>query len=163
MCLPPFLNTLFHSDILHLYLTTKPISDYMSWHSFRKVQPNLSSPKKDDSHTNMGYDPVNRRIFGRWPELGDERYMLCLELNLLSFVPLDGSYRREFEVVCLGKTEEQIESELSHSLALIGFDTNSFSSPMHFEIPDYGLSDQPIDVLTCGERSDGCYGGCRLL
>jgi hypothetical protein len=104
--------------------------------------------KEDDSHTNMGYGPVNRRLFGRRAELGDSRYMLSLELNPLSFVLLDDSYRRELEVVCLGKTVEQIESELSHSLALIGFDPKGFSSPMHFEIPDYELSNQPVENLS---------------
>jgi hypothetical protein len=101
--------------------------------------------KEDDSHTNIGYDPINRRLFSRWTQQLDKRYILSLELNPISFALLDESYRRELEVVCLGKTIPQIESELEHALSEVNSDTDGFLNPMHYEIPEYENANQPVE------------------
>ena len=59
--------------------------------------------KDDDSHTNIGYGPINRRLFSRWTQQTDMRHILSLEINPMSFALLDESYRRELEVVCTMK------------------------------------------------------------
>ncbi|MEM9052991.1 MAG: hypothetical protein AAGC47_13135 [Bacteroidota bacterium] len=104
--------------------------------------------KDDDSHTNLGYGPVNRRLFSRWTTQNDKRYILSLELNPLTFVLLDDSYRREFEVICLGKTISQVEAVLEHALSGIGFNTKGLTEQMHYELPEYDSKNDPIKNLT---------------
>ena len=103
--------------------------------------------KEDDSHTNIGYGPINRRLFSRWTQQTNMRHILSLELNPLSFVLLDESYRRELEVVCLGKTLPQIEAELQHALSEIGFKTKGLLDSMHYEIPEYDSKEVPFANL----------------
>jgi hypothetical protein len=103
--------------------------------------------KKDDSHTNIGYGPINRRLFSRWSEKIEMRHILSLELNPLTFVLLDDAYRRELEVVMQGKTLREVEEELVHAFDEIGILTKGFKKPMHYETPDYGFEDRPIENL----------------
>jgi hypothetical protein len=104
--------------------------------------------RDNDSHTNLGYGTINQRLFSRWSETTSSRHILSLELNPLSFVLLDKAYRRELEVLVLGKTNKQIEAELKHKLSQIGIQTKRFSDPMHYEIPEYETLGMPHDNLT---------------
>lgn len=110
--------------------------------------------KDDDSHTSIGYGPVNRRLFSRWTNLTEARHILSLELETFTFVLLDDSYRRELEVVTQGKTYHEVEEELAHALNEIGIPSRGLVKPMHYEIPDYGLENEPIEHLSKADFSE---------
>lgn len=98
--------------------------------------------KSDDSHTNLAFDPVGKRLMGRWASSPKGDRLMTLNLLTFSFEILDRSLRviRSFDIE--GKIQAELEEEIFAQLAELGFDPEGFAAPMHYEIPDYGFAKQ---------------------
>lgn len=95
--------------------------------------------KEDDSHTNLGFDHIGGRLFGRWIDVPTGRVILTLNLNKQSFEWLDEKQNVLDEVLVQGKSLEQLEKDVSKYPETIKILKDEFFSPLHFEIPDYGI------------------------
>lgn len=95
--------------------------------------------KADDSHTNLGFDNIGGRLFSRWIDGLDGAVILSLNLQKQAFEWLDENQNSLDEVPITGKSMEQLEKAVSRYPELLKMQTNTFFSPLHFEIPDYGI------------------------
>ncbi|MCG8310311.1 MAG: hypothetical protein MI975_23150 [Cytophagales bacterium] len=102
-----------------------------------KIAANLIEETEDYSHTNLGFDPIGRRIFTRWinSEKGD--ISLCVDLNRFSFQWIDHGLRVKKEIPISGKTYGQLESELEFSASEFGYGPELYKKPLKYEIEDY--------------------------
>ena len=105
-------------------------------------------PKKDDdSHTNLYFDPLGKRILGRWITITSEKVILSLNLNNLEFELLNAKAEIVFSIPSIGKTMVTIGHELEESFAGINLNAGGLSEPLHFEIPDYDFAKNSTENL----------------
>ncbi len=95
--------------------------------------------KDDDSHTNLYYDAIGGRLFGRWIEGPAGRIILAFNVQSLAFEWMDERQHVLDEVNVLEKKMIELEQGVAEYPGSIGMDTHIFSSPLHFEIPDYKI------------------------
>jgi len=50
-----------------------------------KVNRSLVPEKEDDSHTNLYFESIERRIYGGWFQQNDTKYILALDLYDFTF------------------------------------------------------------------------------
>jgi len=105
--------------------------------------------QKDDSHTNLYFDVVEKRILGRWIDGPEGKIILALNLQSLSFQWLDIRQRTLHEVSVLNNSMEKLEKSVSKYPGSLNMRTEEFSRPLHFEIPDY-----KIETLSKGDISE---------
>ncbi len=107
--------------------------------------------KQDDSHTNLYFDPVSDRIFGRWIKADKNDIIFALDLANFQFEILD----QKFEVLSrhpiIGKKIVDLEVEIESGLKDVGLKTSGVTDPLHFEIPEYPFKGQPVEALSTGE------------
>lgn len=113
-----------------------------------KINRTYLAKQSDDSHTNLYFDSVNKRILGRWLESSEGNCILGLNLNDLSFELHDQSFISIWLVNSQGKSIMEVEGQLDSGLNDVGFTDGSWKDQMHYEIPDYGLNKSPIESLT---------------
>lgn len=105
-------------------------------------------PKQaDDSHTNLYFDSLGNRLMGRWIDSPKGKVILSLNLETLCFEWLSASMRLISEVETLGATYPEIEKKLAKQPGQLGLPTVGFSKPLHFEITDYPIAHEAVDVL----------------
>lgn len=95
--------------------------------------------KEDDSHTNLYFDALGGRLFGRWIDGPDDRIILALNLQTLAFEWMDERQNVLHEVQVSGKDMDLLEQVVAEYPAAIHLDTDLFSAPLHFDIPEYGI------------------------
>ena len=93
----------------------------------------------DDSHTNLYFDAMGGRLFGRWIDGPDGRIILALNLQTFAFEWMDERQHVLHEVQVFGKDMAQLEPAAAEYPASIHLDTHHFSNPLHFDIPEYGI------------------------
>jgi len=105
-------------------------------------------PKKgDDSHTNLYYDPLGGKIYGRWIEIRENRIILALNLNAYAFEIIDEHYNNICDFPILGEKIPELEKVMKKGLHDIGLDVQEFSDPLHFKITDYPFKNEPFGYL----------------
>jgi len=126
-----------------------------------KANRSFVERKSDDSHTNLGYDPINHRIYGHW--IVAEKGNVILALNLLDyqFEWLDDAFVVLSSVKIEGKTFLQLEEAIEQSLPALGLAVDGFRDPLHFEIPEYPFAADPFTAFA----ADGLllWERCRTL
>jgi len=113
-----------------------------------KLNRTFVPTKQDDSHTNLYFDPLGHRIFGRWIE--SKNGMIISALNLKTFHFELISRRRNVlkEIEINGKTMTEIEETINDTLPEIGLDSDGFRDELHYEIPDYGFDNSSLKKWT---------------
>ncbi len=104
-------------------------------------------PKEDDSHTNLFFDPVSCRIYGRWMDTGRGRLIVALNLVNSQFEWLNDTREVQQSVSMEGKTQMQIELEINDKLPSLGLNPSGFLAEMHYEIPKYEFVNQVYSEL----------------
>ena len=105
--------------------------------------------QKDDSHTNLYFDVVEKRILGRWIDGPRGKIILALNLQSLSFKWLDIRQSTLHEVSVLNNSMERLERSVIEYPGSLNMRTEEFSRPLHFEISDY-----KIEKLNKGDISE---------
>jgi len=106
-----------------------------------KVNRSLVPKKDDDSHTNLYYESIEKRIYGRWFRQNDNKYILALDLVDFSFLLLADNKEivKQFQIE--GKTISEIEGDIEKSFNALDFPTEGLMKELHFEIPSYDFID----------------------
>jgi hypothetical protein len=97
--------------------------------------------QKDESHTNLYFDPIKLRLLGRWIDAPRGKIMLALNLQSLSFQWLDAGQNILHEVSGLSKTSEELEKSVSEYPGSLNMDIELLLLPMYHEIPDYKIEE----------------------
>jgi hypothetical protein len=101
--------------------------------------------KKDDSHTNLRFDFVGRRIFGRWANINNHYLVLTLNIDSQDFQLLDPHFQEIASFKIVGKTQDEVESDIAQFLTQdLEVNEDDFLKAMHFEIPTYNFKNDTI-------------------
>jgi hypothetical protein len=103
-----------------------------------KFGRSFAEKKEDDSHTNLRFDFLGKRIWGRWGNFTNGRLIPVLNLEDQTFHFLDREYQGVASFGTMGKTQSEVEENIAQYLTE-DLQTNGadFTEPLHFEIPDY--------------------------
>ncbi len=113
-----------------------------------KANRTFVKARADDSHTNLYFDPLADRIYGHWIESPAGRIILALNLSVLQFAWLDASLRELQHVSVAGRLMNEIERQLAAGMDKLGLNPAGFTQKLHFEIPNYGFTAEPIRELS---------------
>jgi len=112
-----------------------------------KFGRSFATTQKDDSHTNLGFDFLGKRIWSKWAELNKDNYILNFNLNTQRFNLLNTNYQNLASFNTIGKTQENVENDIEEFLAEhLKVEQTDFLKPMHFEIPEYNFKNKPIQT-----------------
>lgn len=100
--------------------------------------------KEDDSHTNLYFDAIENRIYGRWIETKSDKILLSFSLKEHCFQWLNKKLQLLQSVSILNKTFDEIEKEIKQTLPQLNLSTEGFSNPLHYEIPPYKSFKKPF-------------------
>lgn len=103
---------------------------------------------EDDSHTNLSFDSIGGRLSGRWIDGPEGPVMLTLNLQKRAFEWLDEKQNSLQELSVLEKSMDQLEKEACRYPESLKMKTDTFFSPLHFEISDYGIESIGKDDLS---------------
>ena len=95
--------------------------------------------KSDDSHTNLYFDHLGKRITGRWMDGPDGKIMLNLDLKSMGIKWINRSLTTLHEVAVFNSDMGELEQKAGTYLQSLGMNTEGLSKPLHFEIPDYQI------------------------
>jgi hypothetical protein len=123
----------------------------------------------DDSHTNLYFDEISNRIFGRWTNTKTGRKILAL--NLTDFCLEWFNDKRMVVQSCNveGKNLMEIESEIELGLYQMGLEKNGFRDKLHFKIPKYEFTEipfqklAPMDIVKWSRNRGLANQSCNLL
>lgn len=102
-------------------------------------------PKQsDDSHSNLYFDAIGRRINTHFFAAPHQSLALSLNLDIATYEWLDKRQQTEVIVSYNGKTTAETEAELAAGVVAKGLSAGDYSEELHFEIPDYGLTHKPL-------------------
>jgi hypothetical protein len=102
-----------------------------------KVNRTFVPAKEDDSHTNLYFDSITNRIYGRWIESNTGDIIFSLDLFENKFQWFNSSFKELKSYSVNGKTSSELESEIEQDLLSFGLDAQGFKDELHFEITDY--------------------------
>lgn len=105
--------------------------------------------QKDDSHTNLYFDAIGKRILGRWIDGPGGQMILALNLQAFSFQWMDKKLNILHEVSALNKNMDELEAGVSEYPGSLKMSTEEFIRPLHFDLPDY-----KIEKLGSGDLTD---------
>lgn len=104
-----------------------------------KVDRGLLPEKEDDSHTNLYFDPISKKLAGRWVETPVGEIMLVLNLEANSFEWLNKQLQNQFTLSFIGNGLAELEKEIIKFPESLGLNIAEIAKPLHFEIPDYTI------------------------
>lgn len=105
-----------------------------------KLNRNFLEPQADDSHTNLYFDPLSGRVYGRWIATPEDPRIFALDLTEFQFQWLDKRGRMSHCISISGKSMAQLEDETMKSLDGVGLSKVDLRQPLHFEIPAYSVT-----------------------
>jgi hypothetical protein len=115
-------------------------------------------PKKsDDSHTNLFFDPISHRIYGRWIEVEERKIILALNLKDFTFEWLNNKMQNIQSFGIQGKTISDMEHVIERSLPEMGLKKEGFRDKLHFEIPVYPFLNDPFEPFELKSRENWEY------
>lgn len=100
-----------------------------------------------DEYTNLGFDPIGERLWGRWAQSGERRYCLTLSLREQEFQLFDDGYH----IVGRWRLEGQRQAILEESVARrltedFGLNGQVLLRPLHYQIQTYSFSGIPFSA-----------------
>ncbi len=96
--------------------------------------------QEDDSHTNLYFDAIGKRILGRWIDGPEGKMILSLDLKVLTFQWLDEGQNILNEVSVLNKNMDELEAGVSEYPGSLKMSTADISKALHFNLPDYKIT-----------------------
>lgn len=112
-----------------------------------KANRTFAQKREDDSHTNLYYDSIGNRIFGRWIETPKGKIILSLNLRNLQYDCLNTSLQTEKSFISIGKTANTVEKEMEAYLIELDMNPAGFRNDLHFKITDYPFKSDPIGSI----------------
>lgn len=112
-----------------------------------KTNRSFVSKKTDDSHTNLYFDPLGNRIYGRWIKTLKGKLILTLNIDTLQFEWLGSSYHTLKSFHSVGKKIEAVEQEIAVYLTELGLNPKGFTDKLHYDIPEYPFAKNVIRQL----------------
>jgi hypothetical protein len=106
-----------------------------------KINKAYLPSKSDDSHTNLYFDELGKRITGRWFSGSEGSYLVVFDLFAWDYQILDETLSVVDRISHIGKKIDQVEVELRDKLKDLGLSVNKLLEPLHFEIPEYPFVD----------------------
>lgn len=100
--------------------------------------------EEDDSHTNLYFDPLSHRVFGRWIETDNRMLISALNLKTFHFELINRERKVLSEFEIQGNAMNKIENSIAETLSGIGLDSSGFMDDLHYEIPDYGFENSSL-------------------
>lgn len=113
-----------------------------------KFNRSFAEPMDDDSHTNLGFDALGKRLLGKWVNTSHGKVIMSLNLVDFIFVFHNASWQKLKVVDIVGNTQSEIEAVIQNYLPELGLDSNAFIQPLHFEIPVYEFNSKPYSALS---------------
>lgn len=102
-------------------------------------------PKQaDDSHTNLYFDSIARRVYGRWINAEKGNIILALNLQSFSFEWINDTLKVIQIHSIQGKTSSKIEQSIADALPEIGLRAKDFRNDLHFKISEYPFLNEPF-------------------
>ena len=105
-----------------------------------KVNRAYVPEQEDDSHTNLYFDDIGKRILGRWIDGPKSKMILGLDLQSLSFQWMDAGLNRLNEFSVLNGSMDELEAGVSEYPGSLKMSTADISKALHFDLPDYKIS-----------------------
>ncbi|MEL7220426.1 MAG: hypothetical protein AAGJ93_03845 [Bacteroidota bacterium] len=113
-----------------------------------KVNKLMVPAQADDSHTNLYFDTISKRILGRWFVNSEgQRYIMSLHLKSLQLECLDTHYQPVVSIDYTQKTKVETTDLLSKALINKGIITDVLPASMHYDIPAYSFADEKFNRL----------------
>lgn len=106
-----------------------------------KINASYVPKKADDSHTNLGYDGLNQRIYGRWISLNEDKIIAAIDLKNEAFIWMDVQMNIFKSYPIFERKVSDLEAEILRDLPEFGLDTAKYKQKLHFEIPAYDFAD----------------------
>ncbi|MCF8238800.1 MAG: hypothetical protein K9I85_11630 [Saprospiraceae bacterium] len=105
-------------------------------------------PKKaDDSHTNLFFDPISHRLYGRWIHVENKSLIFSLNLKAFQYEWLNDQHHVLHAFLIDGLTITDLERSIEAILPLLGLQPSGFRDDLHFKIPDYSFRQEAISHL----------------
>jgi hypothetical protein len=108
-----------------------------------KVNRTVVPKQEDDSHTNLYFESIEKKVCGRWFQQNDKTYLFALDLVNFCFQLLDDKKELVSQFHIKGKTLIEIEEEIEKGFGLLHLPTEGLMKKLHFEIPSY----ESIDTI----------------
>lgn len=113
-----------------------------------KVSRSFVPKKDDDSHTNLYFDPLSHRLYGRWIDTPKGLVILALNISGFNYEILDANRTILHSIEAEGKTYDVLEGLVANSLSDLGLDVSGVMEPLHFEIPVYPFLAETLSSFT---------------
>lgn len=109
-------------------------------------------PKQaDDSHTNLYFDSISHRVYGRWINSEKGEIILALNLQSFSFEWLNDDFKVIQTHTIQDKKSPEIEQSIADALPEIGLEEKDFRDELHFEITRYSFLNEPFSNFKAEE------------
>lgn len=112
-----------------------------------KVNRNFVPKSPDDSHTNLFFDRIGHRLYGRWIDVKDEKIILALNIKEFTFEWLDHTRQVIQSFGILGQKMSDLEETVERTLPDLGLKKGGFRDKLHFEIPAYPFLNEPFESI----------------
>ena len=126
-----------------------------------KVNRTYVPAKEDDSHTNLYFDPIGKKVLGRWFTPVEARFIFALNLAHFQFELIDDKLTTVRTVSISGKTIQELEAEIEVEFKDLGFDTSGLTKKLHYEIPAYEFVTSRMKPLNSKHLTE--WASCRSL
>lgn len=113
-----------------------------------KINRTFIAAQKDDSHTNLFFDPASKRLYGRWISTVEGTIVLALNILTQSFEWVNNRLQKIIAINYINKTIGQIEEEIAESLTILGIQAEGFNKKMHYSIPEYSFANEKMEAFT---------------
>lgn len=112
-----------------------------------KINRNFVPEKEDFSHTTLSFDALGGRIVSRWIETKKGNFIMALNLREFSFIWLDESFQVIQKYAITGKTQSNIENEITSGLESLGLGNEGFTKKLKYKIPEYSFKNEAFQTL----------------
>lgn len=113
-----------------------------------RVNRSYVPKKKDDSHTNLFFDPVGNQIMSRWVQTEQGRRILSLKLSVGRFEWLNEKFEALHTIKAFPVNWTKIEKEMAETLTAERLNVEPFFEELHYKIPNYDLQHPSIKGIS---------------
>ena len=104
-------------------------------------------PKQaDDSHTNLSFDILGKKLYGRWIKVDRGQVILALDIENFCFEVINDQRAVISSFDIAGKTQLEIEIGIEGYFSQLGLDPTGFRENLHFEITSYEFVDNAYQM-----------------
>jgi hypothetical protein len=118
-----------------------------------KVNRTFVPSQPDDSHTNLYFDSIEHKVYGRWVDTGNGNKILALNLQSLTLEWINDTLQVIQSHTVQNKTYHEIEQSIADALPEIGLGEKNFKEKLHFEISVYPFINDPFTRFVAQDLS----------